>query len=84
MGFHLIEQETENATSGRIPSVLSRSRLLFSKPFRGPKFTSVLSAKYTDDEIGLVMYQLPTYSPGLGWFHQEAERVRIFIDPGCK
>ena len=68
MGFHLISSETEQETSLRSLAVPSRTRLGISKPSRGPKFTSVLSAKYTDDETGLVMYQLRPYSPGLGRF----------------
>jgi len=42
--------------------------MAFPKPFRGPIFAGVLSTKYTDDETGLVMYQLRAYSPGLGRF----------------
>ena len=37
-------------------------------PHRGPIYRGVLSTKYTDDETGLVMYQLRAYSPGLGRF----------------
>ena len=44
-------------------------------PHRGPIFAGVLSAKYTDDETGLVMYQLRAYSPGMGrWITRDPIR----------
>jgi len=68
MGFHLIEPETEREAILRSPAVLPSKRYGTLKPSRGPKFTGVLSAKYTDDETGLAMYQLRAYSPELGRF----------------
>ena len=42
--------------------------MAFPNPHRGPIGRGVLSTKYTDDETGLVMYQLRAYSPELGRF----------------
>jgi len=55
------------------------------KPFRGPIGRGVLSTKYTDDETGLVMYQLRAYSPGLGRFISTflfliKSQILLFID----
>lgn len=68
MGIHRIEPGTENATECSVPSLFALSQMALSKPVRGPIFTGVLSTKYTDQETGLVMYQLRAYSPGLGRF----------------
>ena len=66
MGFYLTIQPTESVDEIQIPPVQLSARMAARTPHRGPKFTSVLSTKYTDDETGLVMYQLRAYSPGLG------------------
>ena len=57
MGFHLIVPMPENVVDRRIPVVQPSARVGTPKPSRGPKFTSVLSTKYTDDETGLVLNQ---------------------------
>ena len=68
MGFYLTFQPTESVDEIQIPLVQLRAQVAFPNPHRGPIHNRVLSAKYTDDETGLVMYQLRAYSPGLGRF----------------
>ena len=65
MAFYLTEPETEDTVGSRHIIVYSRLWLTFSKPSRGPKLAGVLSAKYTDDETGLVMCQLRPYAAGM-------------------
>jgi len=68
MGFYLTELVPEKPAENLIYGVNSASRCALLHPHRGPIFTGVLSTKYTDDETGLVMYQLRAYSPELGRF----------------
>ena len=68
MGFCLTDQTTEKRIERLVLYGSSRSRLAARNPHRGPIHNRVLSTKYTDDEPGLVMYQLRAYSPELGRF----------------
>ena len=65
MGLYITDSVPEPTANRRSVPVNSYDNIAAPAPHRGPKIAGVLSAKYTDDETGLVMCQLRPYAAGM-------------------
>ena len=78
MGFYLTNFEFEPTANRRSVPVNSFDTVVAPDPHRGPKFTSVLSAKYIDEEPGLYYYGHRYYQPEVGrWASRDRGMWRV-------